>query len=409
MKRAALVVFFLVCLGCSGRREATKLEPPPPGAPAPLNTATEEPAPDAGSSAEAGVAFANVGRFRPRVLLEVGDRVSCMAMLEELDVLPNGQAWVVGGCGIRFRVDSAGVDDFRAPPKPFQFQVAGQTGNCVTTSAFWGVYARSDHEAYVVGDFRCGMDPNTIWYLPLEKFDGKKWASTKVPFGNGVHDGLPWELEGNDRLLYTLVEGDDWHGPPECALHPFSKGRWSKAELVCPMPKGPDDRVMVLRDLEVTADGTLWVAGSVLMHGQPTSGMLWKKSQADKAWTEIPIDDVALAGVSVGSDGAVFAVGKSLWKVTAGKAERASEGKAEVSSLWVQSAERVWLVRNGAPVVYMDGVERPVEIEASAESLERIHGSGEHVWAISQSRVWQLQNGGASAVPVSLRVDTPTE
>lgn len=331
-----------------------------------------------------------------------------MAMLHELDVAPNGDAWVVGGCGLRFRVDANGkVDDFRVPPETTKFVFAGQKSECQGTAAFWGVYARSEHEAFVVGDTRCGLDPNTIWYRPLEKFDGKKWNATKVSFGKGAHEGLPWELEGNETVLYTLVEGDDWHGPPECAVHAFAKGAWGKAELECPLPKGPEDRVMVLKDLEVTADGTLWVAGQVLMHGQPTSGMLWKRVKGEKSWTEIPVDDIALSAVSVGTDGAVFAAGKSLWKLTGEKLERVSEGKEEIASLWVESGSRVWLVREGAPFVYLSDKEQLVELDAPRESLDRVHGSGKHVWAMSRSGVWQL--GDSKTTPWAVKIDAPAD
>jgi hypothetical protein len=407
VKRTALVLF--ACVACSGRREATKLEPPPPS-PVPAASTTVEPAADAGAGADGGAPFANVGRFSPRASLAVGERVVCMAMLQELAVAPNGQAWVVGACGIRFRIDESGkVDDFRAPAEDTRFLFAGQKGECKSTASFWGVYARSDHEVWVVGDKRCGMDPNTIWYRPLDTFDGKKWSATKVSFGKGAHDGLPWELKGNDQVLYTLVEGDDWHGPPECAVHPFVNGAWGKAELECPQPKGPDDRVMELRDLEVTADGTLWVAGQVLLHGKPTSGMLWKRAKGEKTWTEIAIDDLVPLDVSVGSDGSVFAAGKSLWRRTGETFVRVSEGTTGIASLWVESAERVWLIREGSPFVYVAGKEQPVEVDSPVDSFDRVRGSGQHVWAISRSGVWQLRTGDEKTTPFSVKIDTPTD
>lgn len=402
-------LFLLACLGCSGRREATKIEPAPPSSPPtvapPVASATSEN--DAGTS-DGGV-LSDVGRFRPRVAIQLGAGVSCMAMLEALGVLPDGQAWFVGSCGLRFRVDATGkVDDSRAPSETTKFLFAGTPGTCSGTAAFWGVFARSEREAYVVGDTRCGLDPNTIWYRPIETFDGKKFQKTKVSFGQGPHDGIPWELSGNGELLYTLVEGDDWHGPPECAVHRFVKGAWGKAELECPMPKGPNDRVMVLKNLDVTHEGTLWVAGAVLMDGKPTSGMVWTRAKGEKAWTEIAVDDTELSNVSASADGGVFVAGRSLWKLGAGKFELISDGKDEVGSLWAQSRERIWLVRNGVPLVWSAGSERRVAVDPP-DSVAKIHGSGAHVWAISMNQVWQLRQDDAATTPTVLTISEPKD
>jgi hypothetical protein len=333
-----------------------------------------------------------------------------MALLAELDVLPNGDAWFVGGCGLRFRATANGkVDDFRAPPVGKKFSIAGQVGSCTSTAAFWGVYARSPTEAYVVGDTRCGLDPNTIWYRPLETFDGKSWSTTRVAFGKGAHDGLPWELEGTEQMLYTLVEGDDWHGPPECGVFRFANGAWGKAELECPHPKKPDDRVMVLRDLEVDPSGNVWVAGHVALHGKPASGMLWLREHGKKQWNELPVDDVKLASVGVGADGSVFAGGKSLWQRRASAWERVSTDSDEIGSLWVQSAERVWLARGSRARVFSGGAEHDVEIVAPGEGIDRVHGAGEHVWAMSRSAAWKLDRDADSAKPVRVTIDSPTE
>jgi hypothetical protein len=332
-----------------------------------------------------------------------------MAMLEAFDVLPDGQAWFVGSCGLRFRVDASGkVDDFRAPSETTKFVFAGTPGTCTGTAAFWGVFSRSAGEAYVVGDTRCGLDPNTIWYRPLEKFDGTKWRATKVAFGQGAHDGLPFELAGNDELLYTLVEGDDWHGPPECAVHRLVNGAWGKAALACPMPKGPTDRVMVLKNLDVTKEGTLWVAGTVFMNGKPTSGMVWTRAKGDKAWTEIRVDDTELSNVSASADGGVFVAGRSLWKLAAGKFELVSTGKDEIASLWAESRERVWLVRNSVPLVWSAGSERAVGVDPP-DSVSKIHGSGAHVWAMSMHQVWQLRADDARTTPTVLTITEPKE
>lgn len=345
-----------------------------------------------------------------RVTVVAGSDLTCDPSFWDFDVLPSGTAWFAGGCGARLRADPRGkVDDFRAPWKSVRFNAYGNVfASCPGTATFWGIWARSETEAYVVGDTRCGTDPNSIWYRPLEKFDGARWQSTNVAFGAGPHEGIPWELSGNAHELYTLVEGDDWHGPPECGLYRFSKGKWGKAELSCPRPKQPTDRVMLLTSVDVTADGSLWVAGRVLANGQPQSGMVWSRRKAEAAWTETAVDDLALHSVSVAADGSVWAAGRSLWRRNDSSFERVTKAEQAVDAFWPESSKRVFLVRGGKPFVFIEGRELPIPIEASDDSLQRIHGSGKHVWAASRSQAWYLAAADATGAVATLTVNEPT-
>jgi hypothetical protein len=400
-KRQSTLLLF-TCLGCSVPQGNVKREPVPPHVATQVTLAKSAPLPFVDVAGVVPVperkTVPNVGRFSVRVVVEPTDFSYCAGAIRGVDVLPSGTAWFVGGCGLRFRVDPEGhVNDFRAPLQTKSFNFGGVRGSCEVTGFFTGVFARSAREVYVVGDIRGGQDPNAIWYRPMELFNGEKWSSTKVAFGKGAHEGFPWSLAGNGELLYTLVEGDDWHGPPECAVHRFNKGSWGKAELVCSQPKAPNDRVMKLKSIDVARDGTLWVVGTVLMNDNPTSGMVWTRPPEHTEWTEIPIDDVELSSVSVSANGAVYAAGSSVWKFEAGKFARVSGSEeAFVDSLWAESSERVWFIRRGKPFLLTGGIEVAVALDSEEEPLTGIHGYGSTVWATSAYQVWQLQTDQVS-------------
>lgn len=390
----------LLSIGCTGRR--VESETPPPAA-AVLPTS---PPVVASALPDAGVSH---GRFRLRMSLAAGPDLTCFPSVHDFDVLPNGQAWFAGSCGIRVRLDAAGkFDDFRVPWKLVKFNAYGNVwAECPGTASFWGIWARSENEAFVVGDTRCGTDPNGIWYRPLEKFDGKNWSTTKVSFGKDPHDGIPWELAGNDTELYTLVEGDDWHGPPGCAVHRFGAGAWDKPELACPYPKKAEDRVMMLKNLAVAPDGTRWVVGVVYLDQKPKTGMVWTRGKGDKAWTEMEVDDLALLGVSVAVDGSVWLGGNSLWRKKGASFERLTTTTPQVGALFAQSSTRVWLARDGKPFVWIDGKELPVAIDAADDAIQRIDGAGEHVWASSPMQVWRLEKDTAAIPAVKLEITEP--
>ena len=74
--------------------------------------------------------LADVGSFRSRVVVELGDSVSCMGMLQALDVLPNGTAWFVGS-----RVPEPAVVVVTAPQAPAIAPAAAPQPTCARRGA----------------------------------------------------------------------------------------------------------------------------------------------------------------------------------------------------------------------------------------------------------------------------------
>lgn len=390
----ALAAALSACVATNASRDP----PAPPPASSSPTPPSAPPAPplvaDAGTDAPV---TAPVGVFRMRAKLVAAPGLTCLAGFQDLAALPSGGAWVAGHCGTRVRLDADGkVEDFSEPWQLTSVPVPGYgaTIRCPETASFWGIWARSDHEAFAVSDGRCGTDPNLLWGRPLDRFDGTRWRLTKALPPAGPHEGIPEQLAGTTRELYTLVTGDEWHGPPQCALLRYARGSWGKPELTCPPPRTPRDRVMVLKSLAVAADGAVWVAGQIWHDGKATAGMLWSRDAGAKKWTETRVDDLELQSVSVGAGGSVWAAGTGLWRREAAGFVRVAPAGEPIASLWAESSTRAWLVRSG-PQVFDGGRVLPVAIDPTQDSVTRIRGSGEHVWAISRGEVWRLERGSA--------------
>jgi hypothetical protein len=402
---AALLATLLV--HCTPRQDHREPEAPlpPPAAP----TAGAASAVDAGQPAPAPAPeVEGLGRFRLRIAISASPELVCLPGFTDADVLENGQVWLSGTCGIRVRVDAAGkLEDFRAPWTTVKYIAhANVRGACPATAAFWGLLARSESEVFVVGDTRCETDG--LWYRPLEKFDGKRWISTQTRFDKDPLGTFPSKLAGDERELYTLVEGDPWTGPPACSVHRLGKNGWSKAELSCPMPMRPQDRVLLLKGLDVARDGTLWVAGAVVRE-QVQSGMVWSRRKPRAAWTEISVEDPELHSVSVADDGSVWLAGNSLWRLDDSAFVRlTASGNQPIASVWAQNQSEAWITTTNGPRWFSGGRDVAVPIDPAEGPFDgRIDGAGKHIWVVSNLYAWRLERGDAPPAVHTLSITEP--
>ena len=327
-------------------------------------------------------------------------------------MLDDGAVWLAGSCGIRGVLDAAGrFTDHRVPWKLFTASLAGTTYSCPATVSSWSVWARASTEVYVVGDKRCGMDPNSIWPIPLERFDGKVWKPlpSKFPGGADPHHQSPDRLAGNARDLYALALGDDWHGPPHCGLFRYEASGWGKGVKLCKRPKASGDRFEVFKDFAVARDGTVWVVGQLWKDEQSIGGAAWWFR--GKETGQIAVDDPKLAQVSIATDGTLWAAGTHLWRAAGNAFDRLSSSSEPTEALWARSRDRAWLVRAGIPLVFDKNREHPVDVEpadSEAPHIYELHGAGDHVWALGRQVAWSLEHGASGREPITIDVTAPT-
>jgi hypothetical protein len=162
-----------------------------------------------------------------------------------------------------------------------------------------------------------------------------------------------------------------------------------------------------MKGLDVARDGPIWVAGTVLRNGTRAYGVVWSRAKDGNNWTEIASDDVDLSSVSASADGAVFAAGRSVWKLDADQFTRVADKEEVVESLWAASSKRVWIARGGVRFVRTGSSETAVGIDSTEPMVRRGHGSGSHVWAVSANRVWQLLKDEDASPPTKLVIKQP--
>ena len=114
------VLLAALLVHCTPRPDHHEPHRPQPRFPPPA--AVTASALDAGSEPAPAIEGEDIGRFRLRIAISAGPDVTCFPGFTELDVLENGQVWLSGLCGVRARVEAAGMlADFSAPWKTAGF------------------------------------------------------------------------------------------------------------------------------------------------------------------------------------------------------------------------------------------------------------------------------------------------
>ncbi len=357
----------------------------------------------------------------------------------ELAATPRG-AWVVGACGVRLRYLDAKLERHTVPSRAMTVMMGV---SCPAHRMYWSIWAASDEEAFVLGSPRCGPDPSAVWPNELERFDGRRWMPIRAKFGAGdPHESDAFEIGGAEGMIYVLVQGDSWHGPPDHAVVRLAGTRVEERrsalgatnrKLLELARADPEKHAAAIPNvipyddyqaLVATSRDEVWVVGARRQyvgrnaegHGEPekyVSGAVWQESKG--VWSEYPIADEYLRAISVAPDGTVFVAGDGLWrKKPDSKSFQRLESEWAVpelgygaQSVVARAADDVWIALGcggdtceGPIVLHHDGKalrrvdkawSKAAPEEARASRRPRLDAKpGGPVWLLGEQQLWKL-------------------
>jgi hypothetical protein len=356
----------------------------------------------------------------------------------DIEATPRG-VWLLGGCGVRVRIRDGKLERF--PTVKEEVPVMANF-TCTAHRMHWSIWAPGEEQAFLLGSPRCGGDPNAVWGNDLERFDGKRWTPVKAKFGAGnAHESDAFKLSGADGVVYAIVEGDAWHGPPDNAIASFDGKRVE--ELVSGLgaknrkllaaaradPTAPGAAVPTVVDyqhyqaLEAVSKDDLWIVGAWRRYDQGEkhrAGAVWRWH--GRTWFEYPVDDEHLGAVAVAPDGTVIVAGDGLWlKSPEAKSFRLFDrGFAKggnslgARGIAARAADDVWIALScmegdcaGPDGIHFDGA-RLTRVEKSwPEGVPQDMGlsreprveaaPGGPVWLMGEQVLWRLEAGGEPA------------
>lgn len=400
----------------------------PPGSsasgPSPSSTTTVGASSATSSSAHAGATpvAPTLGTFQPRLKLPEAEdpELRCAPRIAAMAGLSNGDAFIVGLCGLRARITPSEVVDARAQPQRRRGGGAGADA-CWATAWYDGVFTRSPTEVYAHGFSSCGTDPNSVWSHPIERFDGQRWTPYPLP---------PFELRpdvliaGAHGPVYGAQLGcTACEEPPFCSIMELgTKGLRKLRECRSPRPGGSGTAERFLSTV-VDEHSVLWVSG-YRNHwpdgGEPQHFLL---RYENGTWSEHRFEDSGT--FELDSAGQLWLFGSSaVWRRIEGQWQRfeplaqymptpeaAESGRpagdvgwlllpearpAAPEAIAVRSEREIWWFGRGREVYHFDGRGvRSVPVADLAPDdvhfpFAELELAGSRVYLRSTSRVWEL-------------------
>jgi hypothetical protein len=347
------------------------------------------------------------GRFRLRLDDELpGDGVlDCIPFIYDLALVGSDEAWVVGGCGLRGRLTQNGFVDLNAPRVKANGMLGGERWDCEASTDYRSVAVRSPTEVYVSGLIGCGLDPNRVVSRPIEVFDGKEFRTLRgtSPFQKSEGRSPDVLVAGNDSL-FVLALGNDWPGPPACAVYEFKRERWSRLRA-CPRPLYHPGPVEQFTSLGQDPQGRLWISGRRFPAdaSEKDTGSPLLLKQLGKQWHEVPIGDTG--ELVTASDGTLWLFGDATWRLDEDSwLKVAASHPADASEFAVVGSADHWAISD-TRIYHYDGqhwtavvFERP---DDQTSSFSHIRASKTQVWVHSPLHVWALVPLDRPFVPVS--------
>jgi hypothetical protein len=311
------------------------------------------------------------------------------------------EAWVVGACALRGRLTSTGFVDLHPAARKIHQRLDLLSWDCDGVAYYHSVVARSEQEAYVAGDTRCGLDPNGIWLRPLERFDGRGFRDVRgpAPFKDAREQSIAQMLLGKSSL-YLLAAGDEWTGPPLCGVYELKAERTTLLRA-CKQPDPRGDRSNeIFSSLGIDAHGELWISAQRLLPGMPDGapGIPLLLHRRGARWLE---EEPAERGL-LRSDahGELWLFAASAWRLTTGGWQKSPLAlPRDVRDAAVVAANDIWLT-TAQTVLHYDGDGlRPIpvdELEPDAALHVRTRDGG--VWLNAERQVWELRSA-SDALP----------
>ncbi len=351
----------------------------------------------------------SLGQLLPRLELLVKDGVDfdCVPLIADVAGLANGDAWVVGSCGLRGRLTASAFDNQSASWATRRFQFAGERHSCPGYVFYYSAVPQGPAAVFAAGDTRCGLDPNTIWFRQPEYFDGRAWRTLSHRGQRVVPSSLSAAATGP---VYGLVSDEDLDAPDpiasHCAITRAVAGQ-SSVFRACRKPPGqvePGTRQAErFVSLVVTSDGTLWVSGEyVELSGQGERRKPYLLRYQRARWTEHPFEDSG-ALIRAG-DGSAWLFGSSVWHESDGNWQRVSLNVdlKDARDIQVRSERDLYFIGPAGDVFHFDGqkVARIALVEPDERSSPaKLEAAGEVLLVSSQFKVWQLVRAGTAAPP----------
>ena len=390
----------LSATACHARSPAGPTTPPVLASASAVASAPSVPA---GPLSRAEVPDAKLGRFRLRLRLRSdGVGPNCMPQITGLAALSNGEVWVAGACGLRARLTTTGFVDLTAAPRHIHHGAGPSKWDCDGSGAYRAVAANSESDVYFSGTTQCALDPNGIFGRPIERFDGHAFRDllTTGAFGD-ARERSPDVLAVGAGHTYVLALGDDWRGPPMCAVYELHGARITEIRR-CPEVLLHPITAEVLTALGVDAAGGLWVSGRRYPPNDGASTPLllhWH----DARWTEEgPADSGTLTR---SADGTLWLFGSQAWSLApSGKAWEASPLAVpkDAKGFAVVGPKDLWIAGDTG-ILHYDGLTLtrvPSEVVEGSEGVLLVSASGGRVWASDGLRVWQLMTDSEPAPAV---------
>jgi len=321
------------------------------------------------------------------------------------DVAPVGQgnAWIVGDCGMRGRLTQQGFIDMTAPAMRMPVPQMLGGGTCSGVARYSSILALSETAVHVSGFTHCNLDGNLMWPRPVEVFDGTKFRFAPGGWPFTVRHGRSADVlrAGKESIFALALDVSPRPGPPDCAVYEFKRSMWSLLRA-CQLPPidhpGPSD---YFTSMGVDTEGRLWISAEGFAgDGGPSVPFLLKLEQG--RWHEVPISDSGL--LLNGADGSLWLYGHALWHFEGDTWKPISVGlPADTTEIAVVRADDYWAIANDQ-VVHYDGnrwVRVAIEDEADHRGLGLIRATFTQVWVTSPRDIWQLAKPDQPRVAVA--------
>ncbi len=342
------------------------------------------------------------GVFRERLRIEPpSDHADpCPPVLNDLLVVPDGQAWAVGGCGIRVLLTSTGVQDMSAKSVAKLHPVS--RSECRAYPRYLSLVGWSKNAVLAVGPVTCGMDPSAVWPADGAFYDGSGWQPRAISWPL-----LP-DVEGGPNRLIGLTNGHQvsvrfsgYGMTGGCFVHEKGQGGWQEL-FACAADES-------IRSVVPRRDGGLTVLVERLdvATGEQRSFL---KTWDGKTWHQrvVPVSQI----VAISPKGRACVAGDALYCEAGDGFEEVTPipSASRLADLHVVSDKDVWFLIQGEPV-HFDGQEFarvPVVSEPSMSvSLDGIRASSNSIWAFSLLGVWQYVRHDAPPPPEPVVLQVP--
>ncbi|HMJ10576.1 MAG TPA: hypothetical protein VK524_04170 [Polyangiaceae bacterium] len=414
--------FFFLILATSACRSSTQREASVSSTPSaarerlPVTAATGSVSSPPRSVAGASVSVpedASLGRFvlRLEIIPSDDDDFECVPFISDLAGLADGEAWVVGSCGLRGRLTETGFVDLAAAWEKKGRTFANQKYSCPAHAAYFAALARSPRDVYAVGDTRCGLDPNSIWFRAPERFDGRAWHSLAHQGARMVPDVLAAAAAGPVYGLTDRSRDEVRTAPSACAITVLSAGQ-SRVLRQCRAARhstdGSSGEAEHFVSIGVSVSGALWVSGErVTWNGSAERSARLLLRHEKGLWTEQPFDD--MGEIVRAASGELWLIGAAAWQEHEGAWRKVSlqADLHEASDVCVKSPNDIWWLGPN-DTWHFDGENtRRVKSESPDDrsSVMRLEMAGPNLYASSQFKVWQLVSPSAPAPkPITLHL-----